>query len=61
MERPLKFESTNEQLEYALKLGYMHACGSEKAGTCETMDALCNALCNLIGDDAFQEFCKTFD
>ena len=57
MDRPLKFDpNSDDHLIYALKLGYKHAAGDTDAGTQETMNALCDALCNLIGDDAYCAF-----
>ena len=48
--------NSDEQLIFALKLAYRHTGGDESAGTTETMDALADALCNLIGDDEFSHF-----
>ncbi len=53
--KPERFTEENSQLEYALKLAYKHAMGDVDAGTNETIDALCDAICNLIGD---HEFCE---
>lgn len=57
MDKPVRFKDSKEHLEYTLKLAYKHAAGDLSAGTSETMDALCDALCNLIGDDDFCKFC----
>ena len=43
-------------LAKVLKLAYRHASGDTSAGTQETTAALCDALCNEIGDDAFCKF-----
>ncbi len=56
MEKPLKFIGPNAHLEWALKVGYKFACGDEDVSSGEAIDALCDALCNLIGDEKFSEF-----
>jgi len=59
MDKPLRFNpNSNDHLEWVLKQAYMHAAGDLPAGTEENMDALCDALCNLIGDEAFCKFCE---
>ena len=47
------FQGLDEQLVYALKLGYLYATLDEDVAAAEASDALGDALCNLIGDDAF--------
>jgi hypothetical protein len=50
-----------EQSINAMKMAYRNICGDTSAGTEETQNALCDALCEEIGDDAFVEFCDSFD
>lgn len=57
MERPIKFDpNSDEHLEWVLKLAYKYAAGDMMVASEETMDAVADALCNLIGDDKFCEF-----
>jgi len=57
MEKPIQFDpNSDEHLEWVLKLAYKHAAGDMSATSQETVDALCDALGNLIGDDAFCNF-----
>ena len=61
-ERPIQFDpNTNEHLEWSLKLAYRYATGDMDVGQEECTDALCDALCNLIGDEAFQDFVNSSD
>jgi len=50
--------SSEEHLEWVLKLAYRHVVGDMDVTQREAQDALCDALCNLIGDDAFCDFCS---
>jgi len=60
MEKPIQFDpNSNEHLEWVLKLAYRHAAGDMDVSSRETLDALCDALGNLIGDDAFCKFIET--
>ena len=52
--------SDKQEIE-ALKLAYRHIAGDTSAGTEETQKALCSAICNAIGDDAFIEFIENID
>ncbi len=52
-----KFDpNTDQHLEHVLKLAYRYALGDLGIGSNEMVDTLCDALCNLIGDDAFCEW-----
>lgn len=54
MQEQRKFDpNTNEHLEYVLKRAYRHVLGDMDIGSNEMQSDICNALCNLIGDDAF--------
>ena len=57
MSKALWFDpNTDEHLIHALKLAYRYAVGETDVTSGETVDALCDALCNLIGDDGFCQF-----
>lgn len=57
-----QFDRTKEDhLSWALKLAYRCVSGDLSAGSAETISALGNAICNHIGDEAFQDFLKTFE
>jgi len=57
MQEQWKFDpNTDEHLEYVLKRAYRYALGDIDIGSNEIQSDICNALCNLIGDDAFVEW-----
>ncbi|MDO9105189.1 MAG: hypothetical protein Q7U57_09540 [Methylovulum sp.] len=54
MQEQLKFDpNTDEHLEYVLKRAYRYALGDMTISSNEIQSDICNALCNLIGDDTF--------
>ena len=58
--KPKSFDpNSDEHLQWALKLAYLHVYGDMDISSEEAGDALCDALCNLIGVDAFCEFTAT--
>ena len=60
MERPLTFDpNSNDHLEWTLKLAYRYAEGNMLISGEDVTSACMDALCNLIGDDAFCEFLKS--
>ena len=59
MNKRLIFDpNSDEHLIWALKLAFKYASGDMSVGQEETTDALCDALCNLVGDDEFCKFMK---
>ena len=57
MQEQTKFDpNTDEHLEYVLKRAYRFALGDMDIGSNEMAKDLCDAICNLIGDDAFVEW-----
>ena len=46
----------DDHLEKVLKAAYQYALGDNAVGTNQVTDMLCDALCNLIGDEKFQEY-----
>ena len=59
MSKTSRFDpNSNEHLEYVLKRAYKFSSGDLTIGSSEMMNDLCNALCNLIGDEEFQSFCR---
>ena len=50
------FKQISESLEKALKLAYKYASGDMSVGQEEAMAVLCDALCNLIGNDKVCDF-----
>ena len=44
-----------EHLEWALKLAYAYSIDEDDITLEELQSAMCDALCNLIGDEAFCE------
>lgn len=49
--------NTNEHLEHVLKKAYKFTHGDMGIGTEEMSGDLCDAICNLIGPNAFSEWC----
>lgn len=59
MKKPKTFNpNSDEHLEWVLKLAYRYVTNDASISTEEVQDALCDALCNQIGDDKFCELCE---
>ena len=54
-----RYKENTQRLEFVLKKAYKYALGDVSVGTHEITDDLCNALCELIGDKAFQDWCDS--
>jgi len=59
-EQIVKLKAENEELIKAVKMAYRkHHLSDMSLGWEELSDALCDALCNVLGDDGFQKWVES--